>query len=68
MGLLVVIAMVIPLSLVVNMDDKIATALLNLLIGLAITIPLVNISHFTMASRVRPVTRTDDAPTRQWDV
>ncbi len=70
MGLLVVIAMVIPLSLVVNMDDKIATALLNLLIGLAITIPLVNISYITRADRARPVTRTGDVPppTRQWDV
>jgi hypothetical protein len=70
MGLLIVISMVIPLSLVVNMDDKIATALLNLLIGLAITIPLVNISHFTSVTRVRPATRTGDVPppTRQWDV
>lgn len=70
MGLLVVIAMVLPLSLVVNTDDKIATALLNLLIGLAITIPLVNISYVTRARRVRPVTRTGDVPppTRQWDV
>jgi hypothetical protein len=70
MGLLVVIAMVIPLSLVVNMDDKIATALLNMLIGLAITIPLVNVSYITRANRVRPVTKTGDVPppTRQWDV
>jgi hypothetical protein len=69
MGLLIVIAMVIPLSLVVNMDDKIATALLNLLIGLAITIPLVNVSYLTRANRVRPVTRTGEMPpTRQWDV
>jgi hypothetical protein len=52
------------------MDDKIATALLNLLIGLAITIPLVNVSYITRANRVRPVTKTGDVPppTRQWDV
>jgi Family of unknown function (DUF6069) len=70
MGLLTVVAMVIPLSLVVNTQDKIATALLNLLIGLAVTIPLVNVSHL---SRIQPVSRMPRAdqevppPTRQWD-
>ena len=44
MGLLIVVAMVIPLSLVTDTDDKVATALLNLLIGLAITIPLHNVA------------------------
>lgn len=44
MGLLIVVAMVVPLSLVVATDNKIATALLNLLIGLAITVPLHNVA------------------------
>lgn len=57
MGLLIVVAMVIPLSLVVNMDDKIATALLNLLIGLAVTLPLVNVSHLVSMWRRVPADR-----------
>lgn len=73
MGLLIVVAMVIPLSLVVNTDDKIATALLNLLIGLAVTVPLVNVSHLTRP--VPPVERPVAPPvdrevppqTRQWN-
>lgn len=65
MGLLIVVSIVIPLGLVVNMDDKIATAALNLLIGLAITVPLVNVSHMI---RSQPVgTARDPRPTRQWN-
>jgi hypothetical protein len=69
MGLLIVVAIVVPLSLVVNTDDKIATALLNLLIGLAITVPLVNVSYFTRSrAGVRPAEPDDlPPPTRQWD-
>jgi hypothetical protein len=69
MGLLIVVAMVIPLSLVVNTDSKIATALLNLLIGLAIVIPLTNVAYFTRrrATEAVPVARKDLPPTRQWD-
>jgi hypothetical protein len=69
MGLLIVVAMVIPLSLVVNTDDKVATALLNLLIGLAVTIPLVNVAHLTRRVAVveRPVVDRDvPPPTRQY--
>jgi hypothetical protein len=68
MGLLIVVAMVIPLSLVVNTDSKIATALLNLLIGLAITIPLTNVSYFTrQRTEAVPAAGNDLPPTRQWD-
>jgi hypothetical protein len=69
MGLLIIVAMVIPLSLVVNMDSKIATALLNLLIGLAITIPLTNVSYITTRQRpaAAPVATDDLPPTRTWD-
>jgi hypothetical protein len=72
MGLLIVVAMVIPLSLVVNMDNKIATALLNLLIGLAIVVPLSNVAHYTTRDRpAAPVATSarpgDLPPTRQWD-
>ncbi|HVV21373.1 MAG TPA: DUF6069 family protein [Pseudonocardiaceae bacterium] len=78
MGLLTVVAMVIPLSLVVSTDNKVATALLNLLIGLAITVPLVNVSHLIRTRPVvaerempaRPVAteREVPPPTREWDV
>ena len=70
MGLLTIVAMVIPLSLVVSMDDKIATALLNLLIGLAITVPLTNVANLTQQRVVaaRPVRTADPLPpTRGWD-
>lgn len=80
MGLLIVVSMVIPLGLVVNTDDKIATALLNLLIGLAVTIPLVNVSHLLRRPRRVPPQSMDPqqpvdprqpidrpAPTREWN-
>ncbi|HEX3790831.1 MAG TPA: DUF6069 family protein [Pseudonocardiaceae bacterium] len=66
MSLLTVVAMVIPLSVITDTDDKVATALLNLLIGVAITVPLVNISFVRRPAR--PAARTDDLPpTRQWN-
>ncbi|HEX5406109.1 MAG TPA: DUF6069 family protein [Pseudonocardiaceae bacterium] len=52
MGLLIVVAMVIPLSLVTDTDDKVATALLNLLIGLAIAVPLTNVAHIVRGREV----------------
>jgi hypothetical protein len=71
MGLLIVVAMVIPLSLVTDTDDKVATALLNLLIGLAITIPLHNVAHMV---RQRGAVATEYAepqaplpPTQRWN-
>jgi hypothetical protein len=73
MGLLIVVAMVIPLSLVTDTDDKVATALLNLLIGLAITIPLHNVA---LMVRQRGVVETDYVepqaqppmpPTQRWN-
>ena len=72
MGLLIVVAMVIPLSLVTDTDDKVATALLNLLIGLAITIPLTNVAYYVSRPRAAaPVAtsarRDEMPPTRQWD-
>jgi hypothetical protein len=72
MGLLIVVAIVIPLSLVVDTDNKIATALLNLLIGLAIVVPLTNVAYYTTRHRaVAPVATQarpgDLPPTRQWD-
>lgn len=75
MVLLTAVAMVLPLSLVVDTNSKIATALLNLLIGLAITIPLVNVAAFVVRppqpppSNVPPGTRpVPPPPTRQWDM
>lgn len=74
MGLLIVVAIVIPLGLVVNMDDKLATAALNLLIGLAVTVPLYNVANM-LPRRTRrippetpvpPVDRPE--PTREWNV
>jgi hypothetical protein len=73
MGLLIVVSMVIPLSLGADIDNRVATALLNLLIGLAIVLPLTNVTAYVMQ---RPVTRrmppadtsvAPPPPTRRWD-
>jgi hypothetical protein len=72
MGLLIVVSMVIPLSLGADIDNRVATALLNLLIGLAITLPLSNVTTFI---RPRTVMRRDEMQppisqpptTRRWD-
>jgi hypothetical protein len=70
MGLLTVVAMVIPLSLLADMNNRVATALLNLLIGLAVTIPLVNVAQLV---RKWPAPTRDAVepgpppPTRQWN-
>lgn len=53
MGLLIVVSMVIPLSLGANLDSRIATALLNLLIGLAITLPLSNVETYVRPTVVQ---------------
>lgn len=71
MVLITIVAVVIPLSLVVDMSNKIATALLNLVIGLVVTTLLTNISPL---ARTRPPVRADEVPptapppTREWDV
>lgn len=71
MGLLTIVAIVIPLSLLADMNDKIATALLNLLIGLAVTIPLVNVAQITRRPiSQQPPIRQDTPPpppTREWN-
>lgn len=70
MGLLIVVSMVIPLSLGADLDSRIATALLNLLIGLAITLPLSSISTFVRPRAIVREEVTQVAPpprTRRWD-
>jgi hypothetical protein len=73
MGLLIIVSMVIPLSLGADLDNRIATAALNLLIGLAVTLPLSNVSTFIRPSRqqmVRPADLQGGAPpppTRRWE-
>ncbi|MBP2328775.1 hypothetical protein JOF56_009160 [Kibdelosporangium banguiense] len=64
MVLMTLIAVVLPLTLTVEIGGKIATAVINLAIGLAITIVLN-----TVAASARTVRagRPNDAPTRQWD-
>lgn len=65
MALLTLVAVVMPLSLEVDWPTKVATALLNLLIGLAITALLSSVSSMTQPRpRVRP--GNDLPPTRQW--
>ncbi|HEX3648740.1 MAG TPA: DUF6069 family protein [Pseudonocardiaceae bacterium] len=71
MGLLIVVSMVIPLSLGANIDERVATALLNLLIGLAITLPLTNVGSFVRPGVVM-TRRTNEMPppppqTRQYE-
>ncbi|HEY1569925.1 MAG TPA: DUF6069 family protein [Pseudonocardiaceae bacterium] len=70
MGLLIVVSMVIPLSLGADIDNRVATALLNLLIGLAITLPLSNVTSFIRPRVVmaRPVERSVPPPqTREYE-
>jgi len=70
MGLLIVVSMVIPLSLGADIDNRVATALLNLLIGLAITLPLSSISPFVRPRAVavrEQVPPVAPPPTRRWD-
>ena len=73
MVLLTLIAVVLPLSLDVSLDNRIATALLNLVIGLVMTLLLLNLSNSAMR---RATTRTGDTrvmpqqpppPQQQWD-
>ncbi len=72
MGLLIVVSMVIPLSLGADVDSRVATALLNLLIGLAITVPLSNVTTFirprmVMRQEEMPPISQQPPPTRRWD-
>ena len=74
MVLVTIVAVVIPLSLVVETETKIATALLNLVIGLVITSLLISMAAMSVR-RVGPggpIDPTDPSaphqppPTRQW--
>ncbi len=66
MVLATAIAVVLPLTLTVDVGAKIATAVINLVIGLAITVILNSVAN---ASRtVRRDRDTDpQAPTREWN-
>lgn len=65
MVLATLIAVVLPLTLTVEPGGKIATAVINLAIGLAITVILNSVAD-SAQTIVRTGTR-GDAPTRQWD-
>lgn len=69
MGLLIVVSMVIPLSLGADIDSRVATALLNLLIGLAVVLPLTNVTTFIQPRMVsRPMDmQAAPPPTRRYD-
>jgi hypothetical protein len=74
MVLVTIVAVVIPLSLVVDTDNKVATALLNLVIGLVITSLLTNVAAMTVRRQPRQPTDLPPAeqqdvppPTRRWD-
>lgn len=69
MVLLTLIAVVLPLSLSVSYETKIATALLNLVIGLVITLLLISTAGaaFKRASRQPPAAPPPPAPPREWD-
>jgi hypothetical protein len=65
MVLLTLIAVVLPLSLSVSLDTRIATALLNLIIGLTITLLVISTAGAALRrAAARPPT---PAPTREWD-
>ena len=64
MVLVTIAAVVVPLSLVVDWSSRIATGLLNLVIGVVITVLLSSLSTLTAG---RPPRGPDDLPpTRQW--
>ncbi|ONI76043.1 hypothetical protein ALI144C_35655 [Actinosynnema sp. ALI-1.44] len=65
MVLATLIAVVLPLTLTVETGGKVATAVINLAIGLAITTILNSVAASAQTIR-RPGAR-GDAPTRQWD-
>ncbi|RSM60386.1 hypothetical protein DMH04_54125 [Kibdelosporangium aridum] len=54
MGLLTAIAVVVPLSLPVSWESKLATALINLVIGIAITSILNGVARSAYRRRRRP--------------
>ncbi|HVW41168.1 MAG TPA: DUF6069 family protein [Amycolatopsis sp.] len=74
MVLLTLIAVVLPLSLSASLDNRIATALLNLVIGLVMTLLLLNLSNSALR---RASVRTGDTrvmpqqpppqPEQHWD-
>jgi hypothetical protein len=65
MVLVTLIGVVVPLSLPVSLDNRIATGLLNLIIGLTIT--LLVISTAGAALRRAAARPPAPAPTREWD-
>ena len=81
MVLVTIVAVVIPLSLVVETPSKIATALLNLVIGVVITSLLVSMAAMSIrrmvprdpaepvdpADPMAPRRQSPPPPTRQWD-
>lgn len=69
MVLVTIVAVVIPLSLVVDTSSKIATALLNLVIGLVITSLLTNVAYMIgrRPPRVQRVVAQEPPPTREWN-
>lgn len=77
MILITIVAVVIPLTLVVETPSKIATALLNLVIGLVITSLLISMAGMSIRRSAPrgPVDPSDPTgqpreqlpPTRQWD-
>lgn len=67
MVLITIVAVVLPLSLGVDLSSRIATALLNLLIGLVITLLLGNVSYVTGRRPRPPMAAEPLPPTRTWD-
>ncbi|MET0133507.1 MAG: DUF6069 family protein [Kibdelosporangium sp.] len=65
MVLVTLIAVVLPLTLTVETGGKIATAVINLAIGLAITVILNSVA--ASAQTIRRTSGPSDTPTRQWD-
>ncbi|CAM3537242.1 DUF6069 domain-containing protein [Kibdelosporangium persicum] len=65
MVLATLIAVVLPLTLTVEPGAKVATAVVNLAIGLAITATLNSVA--AASQTVRRERTADNAPTQQWD-
>ncbi|HWC82939.1 MAG TPA: DUF6069 family protein [Pseudonocardiaceae bacterium] len=71
MVLITIVAVVVPLSLAIDWSTKIATGLLNLIIGLVIAGLLTNISPMARTrgpqQQAHRYPEDDLPPTRQWD-
>ncbi|GAB2985993.1 DUF6069 family protein [Amycolatopsis acidiphila] len=65
MVLLTLIAVVLPLSLAVSYETKIATALLNLVIGLVVTLLLISTAGSALKRANKQVAAAP--PVREWD-